>query len=32
MKWAFSKQFGRQMVNEVSKSFNIIDFVSVTFI
>jgi hypothetical protein len=23
MKWAFSKKFGRQMVNEVSKRFNI---------
>jgi hypothetical protein len=23
MKWAFSKEFGRQMVNEVSKRFNI---------
>jgi hypothetical protein len=23
MKWEFSKQFGRQMANEVSKRFNI---------
>jgi hypothetical protein len=23
MKWAFSKKFGRQMVSEVSKRFNI---------